>query len=91
MYRSLFLDDWFFWVYYYYYLKLKCLRESSNLGFVAVVLVLVVSISVGVFYFFFRDFVVLLMKMSRVLCGRPLVGMNKFCFVFGMKFFPLLC
>jgi hypothetical protein len=50
-----------------------------------------VSISVGVFYFFFRDFVVLLMKMSRVLCGRPLVGMNKFCFVFGMKFFPLLC
>ncbi len=45
----------------------------------------------GGFYFFFRDFVVLLMKMSRVLCGRPLVGMNKFCFVFGMKFFPLLC
>jgi hypothetical protein len=37
----------------YYYLKLKCLRESSNLGFVAVVLVLVVSISVGVFIFFF--------------------------------------
>ncbi len=53
MYRSLFLDDWFLWV-YYHYLKLKCLRESSNLGFVAVVLVLVVSISVGVFIFSLR-------------------------------------